>query len=50
MKTETLGSHTGLVKATGVWVEAECTDTEHQLIAQFVNSSTNFIYGGLIIE
>lgn len=50
MKTQTLGSHTGLVKATGVWVQAECTDTEHQMIAQFVNSSTNFIYGGLLIE
>jgi len=49
-KTVTLGSLSGLVKCSGAWVKAECTDTEHQMIAQYVNSSTNFIYGGLIIE
>ena len=49
-KSVTLGSLSGLVKCSGAWVKAECTDTEHQMIAQYVNSSTNFIYGGLIIE
>ena len=49
-KTLTLGSLKGLVKCTGVYVEAECTDEEHNMLAQYVNASTNYIYGGLIIE
>ena len=49
-KTGTLGTYSGLVKCTGAYVKAECTDDEHNMIAQYVNSSTNFIYGGLLIE
>lgn len=49
-KTLTLGSLKGLVKCTGVYIEAECTDEEHNMLAQYVNASTNYIYGGLIIE
>lgn len=49
-KTLTLGSFTGLVKCTGAFVKAECTDEEHNMIAQYVNTSANYIYGGLIIE
>lgn len=41
----------GVIKCTGAWVEAEgATQTEQQMIAQYVNSSANFIYGGLIVE
>lgn len=49
-KTGTLGKYSGLVKCTGAYVKAECTEDEHNMIAQYVNSSTNFIYGGLLIE
>lgn len=49
-KTGTLSTYSGLVKCTGAYVKVECTDDEHHMIAQYVNSSTNFIYGGLIIE
>lgn len=41
----------GVIKCTGAWVEAEgATQTEQQMIAQYVNSSANFIYGGLLVE
>lgn len=45
-----LGSLTGLVKCTGACVRCQATAQEHQLIAQYVNCSDNYIYGGLIIE
>lgn len=49
-RTEKLGDLKGLVKCTGAYVKAPATAEEHQMIAQYVNSSTNFIFGGLIIE
>lgn len=49
-RTVTLGSLKGLVKCTGVYINAECTEEEHNMLAQYVNASTNYIYGGLIIE
>lgn len=49
-KKKKLSECSGLVKCTGAYVKATCTNEEHNMIAQFVNSSTNFIYGGLIIE
>ena len=45
-----IGSLSGLVKCTGAYVKTWATEEEHQMIAQFVNSSTNFIFGGLIVE
>ena len=45
-----LGSMRGLVKCTGAYVKTWATEQEHNMIAQYVNSSTNFIFGGLIIE
>ena len=45
-----LGDMKGLVKCTGAYVKTWATEAEHQMIAQYVNSSTNFIFGGLIIE
>lgn len=49
-KTEKLGDMLGLVKCTGAYVETWATEEEHNMIAQFVNSSANYIFGGLIIE
>lgn len=49
-KTEKLGDLAGLVKCTGAYVKTWATDEEHNMIAQFVNSSANYIFGGLIIE
>lgn len=49
-KTERLGDVSGLVKCTGAYVETWATEEEHNMIAQFVNSSANYIFGGLIIE
>lgn len=41
----------GVIKCTGAWVQAEgATEPENQQIAQLVNSSANFIFGGLIVE
>lgn len=45
-----LSSMSGLVKCTGAYVKTWATEQEHQMIAQYVNSSTNFIFGGLIVE
>lgn len=49
-KTKRLGDMKGLVKCTGAYVAADgASDEEQRLIAQYVNSSANFIFGGLII-
>lgn len=46
-----LGNLNGLVKCSGAYVRANgATRDEQERIAQLVNSSTNFIYGGVIIE
>lgn len=45
-----LGDLSGFVSATGVYVNATCTATEHDLMAQYLNSSSNYLYGGFIIE
>lgn len=47
---KTIGSMSGLIKCTGAFVQCNATEEEHQMLAQYVNSSTNFIYGGVIIE
>lgn len=45
-----LGDLEGLVRCTGAFVAPDgATDEEQRLIAQYVNSSANFIFGGLII-
>lgn len=49
-QTHKLSEMSGLVKCTGAYVETWATEQEHQMIAQYVNSSTNFIFGGLIVE
>ena len=49
-QTLPLSSMHGLVKCTGAYVRTWATEQEHTMIAQYVNSSTNFIFGGLIIE
>lgn len=40
----------GLVIASGVYVKCPCSSKEHDMIAQMVNSSSNFIYGGILLE
>lgn len=47
---KSIGSMQGLIKCTGAFVQCNATEEEHQMLAQYVNSSTNFIYGGVIIE
>lgn len=51
-KADIIKNHMGgVIKCTGAWVESEgATKEEQQMIAQLVNSSANFIYGGLIVE
>lgn len=49
-RTKKLRDLSGLVKCTGAYVQTWATEREHNMIAQYVNSSTNFIFGGLIIE
>lgn len=49
-QTKKLGDMIGLVKCTGAYVKTWATQQEHEMIAHYVNSSTNFIFGGLIIE
>lgn len=49
-KKRKLSDMSGLVKCSGAYVETWATEAEHQMIAQYVNSSTNFIFGGLIVE
>ena len=49
-KAKYLRDLSGLVKCTGAYVQTWATEQEHQMIAQYVNSSTNFIFGGLIVE
>lgn len=49
-QVQKLGDMNGLVKCTGAYVKTWATQQEHEMIAQYVNSSTNFIFGGLIIE
>lgn len=49
-KTCRLGDLEGLVRCTGAFVAPMgATDEEQRMIAQYVNSSANFIFGGLII-
>lgn len=46
----TIGSSAGLTKCTGANVKCGATEREHQMIAQYVNCSENYIYGGIIVE
>lgn len=49
--TRRLGDLTGVVKCSGAFVKAQgATMLEQERLSQLLNSSTNFIYGGVIIE
>ena len=45
-----LGELKGLVQCTGGYVKTWATEEEHQMISQYINTSSNYIYGGIIIE
>lgn len=45
-----IGSLTGFVGCTGAYVKTWATEEEHQMIANYVNTSVNYLYGGLIVE
>ena len=46
-----LGDLSGITRCSGAYVEAEgATQFEQERLSQLINSSTNFIYGGVIIE
>lgn len=45
-----LGQCSGIVQCTGAYVKTWATEEELQMISQYVNSSTNYLYGGVIIE
>ena len=47
---DSLGECSGVVQCTGAYVKTWATDEELQMISQYVNSSTNYLYGGIIIE
>lgn len=48
--TMKLGDLVGVVRCTGAFVAPDgATDEEQRMIAQYVNSSANFIFGGLIV-
>ncbi len=49
-EVHTLGSLSGFVRCSGAYVQAPCTEEEHNMIAQYVNASANYIFGGLFIE
>lgn len=48
--TRTLGSLSGYVKCEGAYIKTWATQEEHYMLAQYVNSSSNFQFGGIIIE
>lgn len=45
-----IGSFSGFISCTGAYVKTWATEEEHQMIANYVNTSTNYLYGGLIVE
>lgn len=47
---DVIGSCSGLVKCTGANIKCSATELEHSKLAQFVNCSENYIYGGIIVE
>lgn len=49
-QTHSLGDMQGLVLCSGAYVRTWATKEEHDMMAQFINTSTNYIYGGVIIE
>lgn len=49
-QTQKIGDMDGLIQCTGAHVKTWATEEEHDMIAQYTNSSRNYIYGGIIIE
>lgn len=45
-----LSECSGIVQCTGAYVKTWATNEELEMISQYVNSSTNYLYGGVIIE
>lgn len=45
-----LSECSGIVQCTGAYVKTWATNEELEMISQYVNRSTNYIYGGIIIE
>ena len=50
-KKDKIGNYSGVIKVSDAYVECWATATEQKMLAQYVNSSVNYLYGGgLIIE